>query len=235
MEKQKRRVLLKLSGEGLAGDAGFSINADCLAATADAIAHAASGDVQLGIVVGGGNFWRGRTGGEMTRQVADDIGMLATIMNALAVSDALEQRGLKSVVLSSQNMPQLCKSYTRETALDYLGQGYIVFFAGGTGNGFFSTDSAAVLRALQIDADIVLKSTMVDGVYDKDPKKHADAKRYERITFSEVLAQNLSVMDATGASLCRDYGMSMLVFDGSKEQNIIDAVNGKAVGTLVKE
>ncbi len=235
MNNKKRRVLLKLSGEGLAGEGGFSIDPFCLEVTAKAIAHAVSDEVELGIVVGGGNFWRGRTSGDMTRQVADDIGMLATVMNALAVSDALQKQGLKSVVLSSQEMPQLCEVYKRETALCYLEQGYIVFFAGGTGNGFFSTDSAAALRALQIDADIVLKSTMVDGVYDKDPKKYSDAKKYDTITFSEVLAKNLSVMDATGASLCRDYGMSMLVFDGSVEQNIIDAVRGKSVGTLVKE
>ncbi len=231
---KKIRVLLKLSGEGLAGDSGFSINAESLNATAEAIVEAAATGTELGIVVGGGNFWRGRTGGDMTRQVADDIGMLATVMNALAVCDAIQKKGLKSVVLSSQAMPQLCQNYTRERAINYLENGYVVFFAGGTGNGFFSTDSAAALRALQIDADLLLKSTMVDGVYDKDPKKYDDAVKYDEISYSEVLAKNLSVMDSTAASLCRDYGMQMRVFDGSKKQNIIDAVCGKNIGTLVK-
>ncbi len=233
MIDKKRRVLLKISGEGLAGDVGFSINANCLEATAQAIVEAHSTGIELGIVVGGGNFWRGRTSGDMTRQVADDIGMLATVMNALAVSDALQKKGVLSVVLCSQVMPQLCQNYTREAAIDYLDKGYVVFFAGGTGSGFFSTDSAAALRALQIDADILLKSTMVDGVYNKDPKKNDDAIKYEKITFDEVLANNLSVMDSTAASLCRDYDMSMRVFDGSIKQNIIDAVSGKDIGTLV--
>ncbi len=233
MKDNKRRVLLKISGEGLAGADGFSINAQRLEETAQAIVDAVSNGIELGIVVGGGNFWRGRTSGEMTRQIADDIGMLATVMNALAVSDALQKKGALSVVLSSQIMPQLCQNYTREIAIDYLQKGYIVFFAGGTGSGFFSTDSAAALRALQIDADILLKSTMVDGVYDKDPKKHSDAIKFDKISFDEILAKNLSVMDSTAASLCRDYGMSMQVFDGSIKQNIIDAVGGKDIGTLV--
>ncbi len=234
MKMTRWRVLLKLSGEGLAGESGFSIDPGNLNTTVDAIIEAAATGTEIGLVVGGGNFWRGRTGGDMTRQVADDIGMLATVMNALAVSDALIQRGMNSVVLSSQVMPQLCQNYTRELAIDYLEKGYIVFFAGGTGNGFFSTDSAAALRALQIDADLLLKATMVDGVYDKDPKKHDDAKKYDEISFAEVIEKNLSVMDSTAATLCKDYGMPMRVFDGSIKQNIVDAVCGLKIGTLVK-
>ncbi len=234
MKENKRRVLLKISGEGLAGDSGFSIDGDCLNATADAITEAATTGTELGVVVGGGNFWRGRTSGDMTRQVADDIGMLATVMNALAVSDAVRQKGQKTVVLGAQAMPQLCKMFTRETAIDYLENGYVVFFAGGTGNGFVSTDTGATLRALQIDADVVLKATMVNGVYDKDPKKNPDAKLFDEISFDDVLTENLSVMDATAAIMCRDYGMVMRVFDGSKKQNIVDAVCGKDIGTLVK-
>ncbi len=230
-----KRVLLKLSGEALAGEGGFSINSECLKETAQAIAEAKKSGVEIGIVVGGGNFWRGRTSNDMTRQVADDIGMLATVMNSLALCDALCSQGLKACVLSSQNMPQLCEVYKRETAIKRLSAGEVVIFAGGTGNGFFSTDSAAALRALQIDADVLLKSTMVDGVYDKDPKKHSDAVRYDTITFSEVIEKNLSVMDATAACLCRDYGMSMRVFDGTTAENIIAELNGKCEGTLVKE
>ncbi len=230
-----KRVLLKLSGESLAGGDGFSINATCLTTSAKMIAKAVSTGVQIGLVIGGGNFWRGRTSGDMTRQVADDIGMLATVMNALAMCDALQVQGVKACVLSSQHMPQLCEVYTREHAINRLEEGYVVLFAGGTGNGFFSTDSAAALRALQIDADLLLKATLVDGVYDKDPKKHADAKRYDVLSFSEVLQKNLAVMDGTAACLCRDYGLSMRVFDSSDEQNVLAAIKGESVGTLVTE
>lgn len=190
---------------------------------------------QIGIVVGGGNFWRGRSSQNMDRTRADHIGMLATTMNALAVADALEALGVVVRVQTAISMQQIAEPYIRNRAINHLNKGRVVIFGCGTGSPFFSTDTAATLRAVEIEADILLKATMVDGVYDKDPHKFEDAVRYERISFSDVLNSALSVMDSTAASMCRDNKMPMLVFDLSRPDNIYDAIMGKQVGTVVEE
>ena len=190
---------------------------------------------QIGIVVGGGNFWRGRSSGNMDRTRADHIGMLATTMNALAVADAMEALGVDVRVQTAISMQQIAEPYIRNKAISHLKKGRVVIFGCGTGSPFFSTDTAATLRAVEIEADILLKATMVDGVYDKDPHKYTDAVRYEKITFSDVLSSALAVMDSTAASMCRDNKMPMLVFDLNRPDNIYDAIMGKPVGTVVSE
>lgn len=230
-----RRVLLKLSGEALAGEKGTGFDEATLQNICAGIRAAHEQGVQIGIVVGGGNFWRGRTSGRMERTCADKIGMLATVMNCLAVADALEQQGVRTCVMSAAVMPQVAQPFTRTAALEQLEAGRVVLFGGGTGNPFFSTDTASALRALEISADVMLKATMVDGVYDKDPKKYPDAVRYERLTFSEVLEKRLAVMDGTAATLCRENGLPILVFDLHEPGNIARAAAGEPVGTLVKE
>ncbi len=230
-----RRVLLKLSGEALAGEKGTGFDEATLQNICAGIRAAHEQGVQIGIVVGGGNFWRGRTSGRMERTCADKIGMLATVMNCLAVADALEQQGVRTCVMSAAVMPQVAQPFTRTAALEQLEAGRVVLFGGGTGNPFFSTDTASALRALEISADVMLKATMVDGVYDKDPKKYPDAVRYERLTFSEVLEKRLAVMDGTAATLCRENGLPILVFDLHEPGNIARAAAGEPVGTLVQE
>lgn len=230
-----RRVLLKLSGEALAGEKGTGFDEATLQNICAGIRAAHEQGVQIGIVVGGGNFWRGRTSGRMERTCADKIGMLATVMNCLAVADALEQQGVHTCVMSAAVMPQVAQPFTRTAALEQLEAGRVVLFGGGTGNPFFSTDTASALRALEISADVMLKATMVDGVYDKDPKKYPDAVRYERLTFSEVLEKRLAVMDGTAATLCRENGLPILVFDLHEPGNIARAAAGEPVGTLVQE
>lgn len=230
-----RRVLLKLSGEALAGEKGTGFDEATLQNICAGIRAAHEQGVQIGIVVGGGNFWRGRTSGRMERTCADKIGMLATVMNCLAVADALEQQGVRTCVMSAAVMPQVAQPFTRTAALEQLEAGRVVLFGGGTGNPFFSTDTASALRALEISADVMLKATMVDGVYDKDPKKYPDAVRYERLSFSEVLEKRLAVMDGTAATLCRENGLPILVFDLHEPGNIARAAAGEPVGTLVKE
>ena len=230
-----RRILLKLSGEALAGEKGMGFDEPTLQAICAGIREAHAQGVQIGIVVGGGNFWRGRTSGRMERTCADKIGMLATVMNCLAVADALEQQGVATCVMSAAAMPQVAQPFTRAAALEQMAAGRVVLFGGGTGNPFFSTDTASALRALEIGADVMLKATMVDGVYDKDPKKHPDAVRYETLTFSEVLEKRLAVMDGTAATLCRENGLPILVFDLQTPGNIARAAAGEPVGTLVKE
>ncbi len=189
---------------------------------------------EVAIVVGGGNFWRGRSSGKMDRTRADHMGMLATVINALGVADGLEQMGLSVRVQTAIAMQEVAEPYIRNRAVRHLEKGRVIVFGCGTGNPFFSTDTGAALRAAEIEADIILKATMVDGVYDSDPKKNPDAKRYDELTFMEVLNQNLGVMDMTAASLCKDRGIPWLVFSIEDPENIVRAVNGEAVGTLVK-
>ena len=230
-----KRILLKLSGEALAGDKGVGFDEPTLEAICRGIKQARDLGAQIGIVVGGGNFWRGRSSGKMERTCADKIGMLATIMNCLAVADALEQQGMETCVMSSLAMPQVAQPFTRGEAVRNLKAGRIVLFGGGTGNPFFSTDSASALRAAEIGADVMFKATMVDGVYNKDPKKYPDAVKYDTLTFSKVLEEKLGVMDATAAALCRDTHMPVLVFDMRDPDNIARAVQGDEIGTLVQE
>ena len=191
--------------------------------------------VQMGIVVGGGNFWRGRSSGKMDRTRADHMGMLATVINALALADALESLDVPVRVQTAITMEQFAEPYIRNRAVRHMEKDRVVIFGCGTGNPFFSTDTAAALRAAEIDADAILKATMVDGVYDKDPKKYPDAKRYSTVSFSQVLAQNLNVMDMTAASLCRESKIPIVVFDLSDPENICRALCGYDIGTIVKE
>ena len=238
MEAQKyKRVLIKISGEALAGDKHFGLNFDVIGPVCDVIKKCNEEGCEIGIVVGGGNFWRGVKdgGGKMERTLADKIGMLATVMNALAVSDKLEQLGVPTEVFTSITMPQVAPAFTRKDALRAMGEGKIAIFGGGTGNPFFSTDTTTALRAVEVSADIMFKATMVDGVYDKDPHKYPDARKYETLTFTKVLEDRLAVMDGTAATLCRDNKLPILVFDLADPDNIARAVQGENVGTLVYE
>ena len=235
MSVRYKRILLKLSGEALAGDKGFGLDVETIRKICVGIRDAHALGAQIGIVVGGGNFWRGRSSGEMERTRADHIGMLATAMNALAVADALEQLGVEVRVQTALTMQQVAEPYIRNRAIRHMEKGRVVIFACGTGNPFFSTDTAATLRAAEINADIIFKATMVDGVYDKDPKKYPDAKKYESLTFSRVLADQLAVMDSTAATMCRDNALPILVFDILHPENIAKAAAGEPIGTLVTE
>ncbi len=233
MALKYKRILLKLSGEALAGGKGFGLDFDVITEICKAIAETAKLGVQIGIVVGGGNFWRGRSSGSMDRTRADHIGMLGTTMNALAVGDTLESLGVDTRVMTAITMQEIAESYIRNKAVSHLNKGRVVVFGCGTGSPFFSTDTAAALRAVEIGADIVFKATMVDGVYDKDPKKNPDAVRFDEVPMSVVLEKDLKVMDSTAASMCRDNNMPMLVFDLSEPDNIRKAVVGEAVCTVV--
>ena len=235
-EPKYKRVLLKLSGEALAGDAHRGLDFDVIGGVCDVVKKCVELGVQVGIVVGGGNFWRGVKdgGGKMERTRADHMGMLATVINALAVADCLEQRGVPVRVQTAISMQQVAEPYIRNRAVRHLEKGRVVVFGCGTGNPFFSTDTAAALRAAEIDADIILKATMVDGVYDSDPHKNPSAKKYTELTFSDVLNQNLQVMDSTAASLCRDNKLPIYVFSIEDPDNIPRAVCGEPIGTIVR-
>lgn len=236
MEQPKyKRILLKVSGEALAGEKKTGLDFDIITEICRSIKKCVDAGAEVAVVVGGGNFWRGRSSGAMDRTRADHIGMLATAMNALALADSLEALGCIVRVQTAIAMQQVAEPYIRNKAVNHLGKGRVVIFGCGTGNPFFSTDTAASLRAAEIEADIFLKATLVDGVYDKDPHKYPDAKKYDTLTFSQVLSEELGVMDSTAATMCRDNGMKMLVFDLSRPENIFDAVMGKNIGTLVSE
>ena len=235
MEPKYKRILLKVSGEALAGDKKTGLNYDVITEICKSIKKVLDAGVQVAVVVGGGNFWRGRSSGAMDRTRADHIGMLATAMNALALADVLESLGCDTRVQTAINMSQVAEPYIRNRAVRHLDKGRVVIFGCGTGNPFFSTDTAASLRAAEINADIFLKATLVDGVYDKDPHKYSDAKKYSTLTFSRVIGEELGVMDSTAAAMCRDNKMKMLVFDLSRPDNIYDAVMGEDIGTVVYE
>lgn len=230
-----KRVLLKLSGEVLAGGASFGIEPGCVAALAEEIAEVHAAGVQLGIVIGGGNFFRGVAAAarHMDRVTADSMGMLATIINCLAMQDALEKHGVPTRVMTAIHMNQLAEPYIRRRAIRHMEKGRVVVFGGGTSNPFFSTDSAGALRALEIQAEIFAKATGVDGVYDKDPRKHEDAVKYEKVSYDEVLAKNLKVMDASAVAMCRDNLLPMVVFNLTTRGNIMRMSMGEPVGTLI--
>ena len=230
-----KRILLKLSGEVLAGEAGHGSDFDTVTNICESVKRAAQTGTQIGLVVGGGNFWRGRSSGTMNRTRADNMGMLATVMNSLALCEALEQLGVKARVMSSVAMQPIAEPFTARDAVKHLEEGEVVIFGCGTGCPFFSTDTTAALRAAEIEADVIFKATNVDGVYDKDPNKFSDAVKYDTLTHSEVLAKGLKVMDSTAASLCRDNGISILVFNLEDPENILRALNGENIGTLVSE
>ena len=235
LEPKYKRVLLKLSGEALAGKQQHGIDFDTVLAICEPIKKCVDMGVQVGVVVGGGNFWRGRSSGKMARTRADHMGMLATAINALGVADALEQLDVPVRVQTAIAMQEIAEPYIRNRAVRHLEKGRVVVFGCGTGNPFFSTDTAAALRAAEIDAEIILKATMVDGVYDSDPKKNPNAVKYDTLTFLDVLNKNLQVMDSTAASLCRDNKIGILVFNIDEPDNIVKAICGEPVGTLVKE
>src|SRR3954468_12443159 len=231
-----RRVLLKLSGEALMGKQSYGIDPAVLAQLADEIIDVHSLGVEIALVIGGGNIFRGvRTGASagMERAHADYMGMLATLINALALQDALEARGSKTRVLSAIEVERVAEPYIRRRAMRHLEKGRLVIFAAGTGNPFFTTDTAASLRAMEIGADIVMKATKVDGVYDKDPKKHKDARMFRRLSYLDVLNRGLEVMDSTAISLCRDNNLPILVFNMTKPGNIRRVVLGEPLGTMV--
>ena len=235
MEPKYKRILLKLSGEVLAGEKGTGLNNDEVLSYCKAIKKCVDAGVQVAIVVGGGNFWRGRTSGSMDRVHADHIGMLATIMNAIALGDGFEQLGVPVRVMTSIDVTAVAEPYTRLRAIKHLENGKVVIFGGGTGCPFFSTDTAASLRAAEIDADAIFKATKVDGVYDSDPKKNPDAKRFDTISYSDVLRLNLQVMDSTAAAMCKDNHMPLFVFSIEDMDNIYKAAMGQIVGTTVTE
>ncbi len=228
-----KRVLLKLSGEALAGDKGFGINSDVVNDIAQAIKKIHSIGVEVSVVVGGGNFWRGRTSEGMDRSTADYIGMLATVMNSMALQDALENIDVQTRVQTAIEMRQIAEPYIRRKAVRHLEKDRVVIFGAGTGNPYFSTDTAAALRAAEMEAEVILLAKNVDAVYDKDPKVHKDAVKFEELTYLEVLQKELKVMDSTATSLCMDNKIPIKVFELSTE-NIIKAVMGEKIGTTVK-
>ena len=234
MEPVFKRVLLKLSGEVLAGDKGTGIDFDKVIDVCKRVKTCVDMGVQVAIVVGGGNFWRGRSSGDMDRTRADHMGMLATTINSLALCDALEQLGVTSRVQTAIEMRQIAEPYIRNKAIRHLEKGRVVIFGCGTGNPFFSTDTAAALRAAEIGADVIFKATNVDGVFDSDPKLNPDAKKFDSLTHHEVLARELHVMDSTAASLCMDNKIKILVFNLNDPDNIVAAMTGAKIGTLVE-
>ncbi|MBM3814112.1 MAG: UMP kinase [Acidimicrobiia bacterium] len=230
------RILLKLSGEVLAGSAGFGIDGSRIHSLAAEVAEVARAGPQIGLVVGGGNIFRGVSSAarDMDRVAADHMGMLATVINAIALQDALEQQGAPTRVMTAIQMHQVAEPYIRRRALRHLDKGRIVIFAAGTSNPYFSTDTAATLRALEIKAQVVAKATRVDGVYDKDPLKHPDAVRYDEVSYLEVLSKNLAVMDASAVAMCRDNRMPIQVFHLNTHGNIMRMAMGEPIGTIIR-
>ncbi len=232
-----RRVLLKLSGEVLMGSAGYGIDSATIERIASELVDVRRAGVELAVVIGGGNIFRGLTGAAsgMDRASADYMGMLATVMNAVALQDAIERQGETVRVVSALHVKEVAEPYIRRRAVRHLEKGRIVIFAAGTGNPYFTTDTAASLRAMEIGADVVLKGTKVDGVYSSDPAVDDNAVRYDRLSFTEALTRKLGVMDATAMSLCRDNDMPIMVFNINEPGNLLRAVRGEAVGTMVRE
>lgn len=231
-----KRILLKLSGEALGGQQGQGINPQVIQQIAQDVAEAHKAGVQIGLVIGGGNIFRGVSASAqgMDRASSDYMGMLATVINALALQDALEKEDVPTRVQSAIAMAEIAEPYIRRKAIRHLEKGRIVIFAAGTGNPFFTTDTAASLRAMEINAEVIMKATKVDGIYDKDPKKHPDAKKFDEISYMDVLNKGLQVMDSTAISLCMDHKLPILTFDLNKKGNILKATQGQKIGTLVQ-
>lgn len=230
-----KRVIIKLSGEALAGANGTGIDPEKLTYVCKEIADVKALGVDVGIVIGGGNFWRGRQADDkMNRSTADHMGMLATVMNALAIQDKLEQLGVPVRVQTALTITKVAEPYILRKAIRHFEKGRIVIFGCGTGSPFFSTDTAAALRSVEINADALLKATNVDGIFDKDPNKYADAVKYDDVTFQEVITKDLKVMDSTAFSLCKDNDMPIIVFNLNEPDNILRVVNGEKIGTTVK-
>lgn len=230
-----KRILLKLSGEALQGSQGYGVDAEVLRTMAGEIQDLVNLGVEVAVVIGGGNIFRGLSAAAsgMDRASADYMGMLATVMNSLALQDALEQRGVHTRVLSAIEMKEVAEPYIRRRATRHLEKGRVVIFGAGTGNPYFTTDTAAALRAMEVHAEVLLKATKVDGIYDRDPHKHSDAARYTKLTYLDVLANDLNVMDSTAISLCKENGLPILVFNMLVRDNIRRVVCGEPIGTLV--
>jgi len=230
-----KRVLLKLSGEALAGESGFGIDVDGAESIASRIKEVHELGVEVAVVIGGGNIWRGKQGLEhgMDRATADYMGMLGTVMNALTVMDALERTGVYTRVMSAIEMRAIAEPYIRRRAIRHLEKGRVVIFSAGTGNPYFSTDTAAALRATEISAGVIIKATKVDGVYDSDPKKNSTAQKFERMTYIDFLSRRLAVMDSTAVTLCMENNLPILVLNYWDKKALVGALNGEAVGTLV--
>lgn len=230
-----KRLMLKLSGESLSGSIGFGLEKDALHRIAEEIVAVKKLGIEIAVTVGGGNIWRFRDQKEsgIERTVSDAMGMLATIMNAVGLQAAIESAGAESRVCSAVDVPQLAEPYLRRRAIRHLEKGRVVICAGGTGNPYFTTDSAAALRALELNCDVILKATNVDGVYDKDPKQHLDAKKYASLTLQEAIEKGLSVMDQAALSLCREQKIGVVVFNGTVEGNLLRVAKGEKIGTIV--
>ncbi|MBQ2695957.1 MAG: UMP kinase [Clostridia bacterium] len=233
MTKRYKRILLKISGEALAGSKGTGLDFETLENIAKVVKECNDAGVQIAIVVGGGNFWRGRSGGNMDRTRADHMGMLATVINSLAMQSALEAVGVPARVQTAIEMRQIAEPYIRGKADRHMEKGRVVIFGCGTGNPFFSTDTAAALRAVEIDAEAIFLAKKVDAVYDSDPAKNPNAKRFESLSYIEVLNKGLGVMDSTATSLCMDNNIPILVFGIDDPQNIIRVLEGEKIGTIV--
>ncbi|MCH7938731.1 MAG: UMP kinase [Candidatus Marinimicrobia bacterium] len=230
-----RRILLKMSGEILAGGKGFGIDADALDFLAAEVKTVVAAGLEVGLVIGGGNIFRGLSGTNtgMERVAGDYLGMAATVMNSVALQNSLEKLGVDTRVMSALSMIQLAEPYIRRRALRHLEKGRVVICAGGTGNPYFTTDTAAVLRGIEINADLILKGTKVDGVYDADPATHPDARRFERLSYEEVIAKKLRVMDLTAITLCMENKLPLMVFDIQTPGNLLQAATGKLIGTVI--
>ncbi len=233
MESKYKRVMLKISGEAMSGGKGFGLDTPTIDEIAKKIKEAVDMGVEVSIVVGGGNFWRGRSGGNMDRTRADHMGMLATVINSLALLDAIEQQGVPARVQTAIEMRQIAEPYIRNRAVRHLEKGRVVIFACGSGNPFFSTDTAAALRAAEIGAEIILLAKAVDGVYDSDPHINPDAKKLDSLRYIDVLNKGLGVMDSTATSLCMDNNIPILVFGLNDPDNIIKGLKGEKIGTIV--
>ena len=234
MEAKYKRVLIKVSGEALAGEQHTGINADMVRKTSLQLKEVLDAGVQVAVVVGGGNFWRGRTSSEMNRSTADYIGMMATVMNALALQEGLEAVGVPTVVQTAIEMRQVAEGYNRRRAVKHLDAGKVVIFGAGTGSPFFSTDTTAALRAAEIEAEVILMAKNIDAVYSDDPRVNPDAVRYSELTHDEVLEKDLKVMDATAAALCRDNDIAIHVFGLAEENGMMKAIYGEPIGTIVR-
>ena len=234
-EAKYKRVLLKLSGEALAGDEKTGINTKVIGAICDKVKEVVEMGVEVAIVIGGGNFWRGRRNGEqMEKTTADYMGMLATAMNGLALQSVLEEKGLDTRLQTAIEMRQMAEPYIKRRAVRHLQKGRVVIFGCGTGNPYFTTDTAAVLRAAEIGAEVILVGKTIDGVYSADPKNDANAVKFDEISYDEILKQDLKVMDGASIALCRDNNIKLIIFELAKPENIIKAVKGEKIGTLVQ-
>lgn len=234
MENKYERVLLKISGEALAGEAGFGIDDQMLSRVAEQVKEIHDLGIEIGIVVGGGNFWRGRTGKSIDRVTADYMGMMATTMNAMAIADALQKQGVDTALQTAISMDQISEPINRKKALAHLEEKRVVVFGTGTGLPFFSTDTTAALRAAEIDADVILFAKNVDAVYSKDPNEDPNAIRYDRLTHLDLIEKQLKVMDTTAATLCMENGIMIHVFALAEEGNLLKAVKGEKIGTIIE-